>query len=78
MGKTKDVREAVEADSASTRFQLGEITVTNLDGDVTLNGTVPSYPHTWRRPPTPAGHRVTGLHNHLRSCCRGQLPRHTC
>jgi len=45
MGKTNDVREAVEAEVAfDPLVDPTEITVMNIDGNVALNGTVPSYP----------------------------------
>jgi BON domain len=45
MGKTKDVRDAVEAELAfDPLVDATGITVKNLNGDVALNGTVPSYP----------------------------------
>jgi len=67
MGKTKDVRAAAEAE---LRFDplvdSADIKVMNIMGDVTLAGTVPSYPQyveaaaaAWRV----AG--VTGVHNNL-------------
>jgi osmotically-inducible protein OsmY len=45
MRRAKDIREAVEAELASDPLiDEASITVMNLDGDVTLNGTVHSYP----------------------------------
>jgi osmotically-inducible protein OsmY len=45
MGKTKDIREAVEAELAfDPLVDAEDITVVNMSGDVGLNGTVPSYP----------------------------------
>jgi len=45
MGKTKDVRAAVEAELRfDPRVDPSDVTVRNLGGDVTLTGTVPSYP----------------------------------
>ena len=45
MGKTGDIRAAVEAE---LRFDplvdQADIAVRSLNGDVALNGTVPSYP----------------------------------
>lgn len=67
MGTTKDIREAVEAE---LRFDPlvdeTEITVKNINGDVALNGTVPSYPQYLEA--TAAAQRVAGVknvHNHL-------------
>ena len=45
MGKNKDIREAVEAElTFDPLVDATGITVMNLNGDVALNGTVPSYP----------------------------------
>lgn len=45
MGKTKDVREAVEKElSFDPRVDAMHIAVRNIAGDVTLTGTVRSYP----------------------------------
>ena len=45
MGKSKDIREAVEAELAfDPLVDPANITVKNMNGDVALNGTVPSYP----------------------------------
>jgi osmotically-inducible protein OsmY len=45
MSKTKDIREAVEAELAfDPLVDAEDITVVNMNGDVGLNGTVPSYP----------------------------------
>lgn len=67
MGKTRDIREAVEQElSYDPLVDAAGITVKNINGVVALNGTVPSYPHyleaaraAWRI----AG--VTEVHNHL-------------
>ena len=67
MAKTKEVREAVEAELADDPLvEAGGISVLTISGDVTLNGTVPSYPQyleavdaAWRI----AG--VTSVRNHL-------------
>ena len=67
MGKAKDVRETVEEELGRDRLlDAGGITVINVNGDVALNGTVPSYPQYVQAAET-AG-RVTGVnhvHNHL-------------
>jgi osmotically-inducible protein OsmY len=67
MGTTKDIREAVEAE---LRFDPlvdeTDIVVRNINGDVALNGTVPSYPQYLEA--TAAAQRVAGVknvHNHL-------------
>jgi osmotically-inducible protein OsmY len=67
VGTTKDVREAVEKElSFDPMVDAKKITVRNINGDVTLTGTVPSYPQYLE---AATGARrvagVTGLHNHL-------------
>lgn len=67
MGKTTDIREAVEEELADDRLlDAAAITVRNFSGDVTLQGNVPSYPQAleateaaWRIP------GVTSVRNHL-------------
>jgi osmotically-inducible protein OsmY len=67
MPRTKDIRAAVEAELAGDPLvEAGGITVLNLSGDVSLNGTVSSYPQyleaveaAWRTP------GVTSVRNHL-------------
>jgi len=45
MGKTKDVREAVESElNFDPLVDTTNIAVKNINGEVALNGTVPSYP----------------------------------
>jgi osmotically-inducible protein OsmY len=45
MGKTKDVREGVEAElDFDPRVDAVDITVRNVSGEVALDGSVPSYP----------------------------------
>ena len=45
MGKTKYIREAVEAElNFDPLVDPAGVTVRNLNGQVALNGTVPSYP----------------------------------
>ena len=45
MGKAKDIRKAVEKElSSDPLLDAVGITVRNLDGNVALTGTVPSYP----------------------------------
>jgi osmotically-inducible protein OsmY len=67
MGKTKDIREAVEAElSYDPLIDSANIGVKNIDGDVALNGTVPSYPQYLEA--FAAAQRVAGVknvHNHL-------------
>ena len=67
MGKTKDVREAVEAELGfDPRIDAANITVRNINGEVALNGTVPGYPQYLEA--AAAARRVTGVtsvHNHL-------------
>jgi len=67
MGKTKDIREAVEAElSFDPRVDPTDITVKNVNGEVALNGTVPSYPQYLEA--AAAAQRVAGVthvHNHL-------------
>jgi osmotically-inducible protein OsmY len=67
MPKTNEVRQAVEAELADDPvIDAGGIAVLTISGDVSLNGTVPSYPQyleavdaAWRI----AG--VTSVRNHL-------------
>jgi osmotically-inducible protein OsmY len=67
VGKTKDVREAVEAElSFDPLVEPADIAVRNLDGEVALNGTVPSYPQYLEA--AAAAQRVAGVtsvYNHL-------------
>ena len=67
MGRTKDIREAVEAElTFDPLVDAADIAVRNLDGDVALNGTVPSYPQYLEA--AIAAQRVAGVkdvHNHL-------------
>ena len=67
MGKTTDVRAAVEKElKFDSMVDSRNIKVVNLNGDVTLTGTVPSYPQYVE---AAAGARrvagVTGVHNQL-------------
>jgi osmotically-inducible protein OsmY len=67
MGKTTDIRETVEEELAGDRLvDAAAITVRNFNGDVTLQGKVPSYPQyleaaevAWRIT------GVTSVRNHL-------------
>jgi osmotically-inducible protein OsmY len=67
MGKTQDIRAAVEGElSFDPLIDSADITVNNLDGAVALNGTVPSYPQYLEA--EAAARRVAGVthvHNHL-------------
>jgi osmotically-inducible protein OsmY len=67
MSTTKDVREVVQAElSFDPLLDATSISVKEIDGDVALNGTVPSYPQY--RQAAVAAQRVTGVkhvHNHL-------------
>jgi len=67
VGKTKDIREAVEAElDFDPLIDDGDITVKNMNGEVALNGTVPSYPQYQEA--ASAAQRVQGVtsvHNHL-------------
>jgi osmotically-inducible protein OsmY len=67
MGKTTDIREAVQAElDFDPLVDTVNITVKNIEGDVALNGTVPSYPQY--EGAAAAARRVSGVkevHNHL-------------
>src|SRR5215831_9495059 len=67
MGKTRDIREAVEAElNFDPLVDAADVTVRNMNGDVALNGTVPSYPQYLEA--AAAAQRVDGVknvHNHL-------------
>jgi osmotically-inducible protein OsmY len=67
MGTTTDIREAVEAElEFDPLVDPSDITVKNINGQVALNGTVPSYPQYLEA--AAAAQRVTGVtdvHNHL-------------
>jgi osmotically-inducible protein OsmY len=67
MGKTTDIREAVEAElEFDPLVDPSDITVNNISGQVALNGTVPSYPQYLEA--AAAAQRVAGVtdvHNHL-------------
>ena len=67
MARTKDIREAVEAELIfDPLVDPTDITVKNMSGDVALNGTVPSYPKYLQA--AAAAQRVAGVtsvHNHL-------------
>jgi len=67
MGTTKDVRDAVQAElTFDPLVDAADITVRNMNGEVGLNGTVPSYPQYLGA--AAAAQRVSGVknvHNHL-------------
>jgi len=67
MSSTKDIREAIEAElTFDPLVDATDITVKNLNGEVALNGTVPSYPQYLEA--AAAAQRVAGVkhvHNHL-------------
>ena len=67
MTKTTDIREAVQAElDFDPLVDTASITVKNINGDVALNGTVPSYPQYQEA--DAAARRVSGVkqvHNHL-------------
>ena len=72
MGRTTDIREAVEAElNFDPLVDDADIHVMNMNGDVALNGTVPSYPQYLEA--AAAAQRVSGVknvHNHLKWYCR--------
>ncbi len=62
MGTTKDIREAVEAElKFDPLVDDADVHVMNMNGDVALNGTVPSYPQYLEA--AAAAQRVAGVHN---------------
>jgi osmotically-inducible protein OsmY len=67
MSQTKDIRDAVESElSCDPLVDDSDISVKNINGDVALNGTVPSYPQYLEA--AAAARRVAGvkkLQNHL-------------
>jgi osmotically-inducible protein OsmY len=67
MSQTKDIRDAVEHElDYDPQVNDSDISVKNLNGDVALNGTVPSYPQYLEA--AAAARRVAGvskLQNHL-------------
>jgi osmotically-inducible protein OsmY len=67
VGKTKDIRQAVEAElTFDPLVDATNIAVQNLNGEVALNGTVPNYPQYLEA--SAAAQRVAGVtnvHNHL-------------
>jgi osmotically-inducible protein OsmY len=67
VGKTTDIREAVDAElTFDPLVDATNIAVKNMGGEVALNGTVPSYPQYLEA--AAAAQRVAGVtsvHNHL-------------
>ena len=67
MGKTRDIRAAVEAEfTIDPRVDATNIVAMNVRGEVALHGTVPSYPQLLEA--AAAARRITGVtavHNHL-------------
>ena len=67
MGTIKDVRHAVEAElEFDPLVDDADVHIVNINGDVALNGTVPSYPQYLEA--AAAAQRVAGVrnvHNHL-------------
>jgi osmotically-inducible protein OsmY len=67
MTKTQDIRHAVELElSYDPLVDMSDITVKNINGEVALNGTVPSFPQYLEA--SAATRRVAGvknIHNHL-------------
>jgi BON domain len=62
MGTTKDIREAVEAElEFDPLVDDADIHVVNINGDVALNGTLPSYPQYLEA--AAAAQRVAGVRN---------------
>jgi osmotically-inducible protein OsmY len=67
MTKTQDIRDAVELELGyDPLVDMSDITVKNINGEVALNGTVPSFPQYLEA--AAAARRVAGVkkvHNHL-------------
>src|SRR4029078_1057038 len=67
MTKPQDIRDAVELELGyDPLVDISDITVKNINGEVALNGTVPSLPHDVEA--AAAARRVSGVkdvHNHL-------------
>ena len=62
MSQTKDIRDAVERElSYDPLVDDSDISVKNINGDVALNGTVPSYPQYLEA--AAAARRVAGVKN---------------
>jgi osmotically-inducible protein OsmY len=67
VGNAKDIQAAVEAELGfDPLVDSAHITVRNINGDITLTGTVPSYPQYLEAAAAARRvARVTGVHNHL-------------
>jgi osmotically-inducible protein OsmY len=66
MGTTKDIRQAVEAElEFDPLIDDADIHVVNINGDVALNGTVPSYPQYLEAAATQRVAGVRNVRNHL-------------
>src|SRR5712675_139533 len=67
MTKTQDIRDAVDLElSYDPLVDIADITVKNINGEVALNGTVPSFPQYLEA--AAAARRVSGVkkvHNQL-------------
>ena len=67
LSKTSDIRDAVQAElDFDPLVNAANVTVKNIEGDVALNGTVPSFPQYQEA--AAAARRVSGVkqvHNHL-------------
>ena len=72
MAKTKDVREAVESElTFDPLVDATNITVKNINGEVALNGTVPSYPQYAGQPRRPSASPASRTCTTTsKSCCR--------
>src|SRR3984893_8070809 len=67
MGATKDIRESVQAElTFDPLVDAADITVRNINGEVALNGTVPSYPqYLEAAAAAQGGAGVKNVYNHL-------------
>ena len=73
MSQTKDIRDAVEGELGyDPLIDDSDISVKNINGDVALNGTVPSYPQYLEA--AAAARRVAlalrSCRTTSKSCCR--------
>jgi osmotically-inducible protein OsmY len=67
MRRTRDIREVVEEElDFDPLVDPTSITVGNLNGEVALNGTVPSYPQLLEAADAAQRVVVTTVHNHLK------------
>jgi osmotically-inducible protein OsmY len=74
MGTTKDIREAVEAElEFDPLVDDADVHVVNINGDVALNGTVPSYPQYLEAAAAAQRvARVRNVNNHLQVVLPGE------